>query len=79
LKPKVEKVRPLLQTYIQYLIYQRINSSNFKTIVAEIIGLPWPESEIYAYKCLMKLGVKGRYSDLHIAAGILAFLKRDQP
>lgn len=27
----------------------------------------------------MKLGVKGRYSDLHIAAGILAFLKREQP
>lgn len=76
-----QKVKSQLQKYIKYLLFEQLNWDQFDVIHKELLKLPYQKAEChtYLYKYLIKMSIKGRYSQLDLAAGIIGVFKLHYP
>jgi hypothetical protein len=69
------KKRTNEQEYVRHLLFTVLSSATLERVLRQLRKLPWPASQSYVLKCVLKV-CKGKYAQLALAASLVAGLAR---
>jgi len=75
-KPKKDK--PVIEQYIKYLIYEKLNPDNIEEVSTLICRLPLDNEQVvdYLHNCIIKLTFYGKFTSMDLISCLLACLKK---